>query len=394
MVAYTLYDGDARVRREAETLAATGLYDVEVLALTDGTVPRMYSRDGVNIRQLNERKYRGGNPLRYILSYLRFTWKAFVALTRRSFADAIDVVHVHNMPNFLVSAAVVPILRNKKVILDIHDTMPETFSATFPRKYRRLFLAILELEERVCCAMADHLVCVNETQREAVLKRQPKARRKTLISINVPDPKRFALGTASIRTRSSQDRFRVIYHGTISARLNVSLAVEAVARLAPLIPSIELNIVGDGEIRDQLVELSAELGIAERVVFHPRVGLEEIVPILQRMDLGVVPLQRNAATELMLPVKLMECISMGIAVAAPRLPAIQHYFTEEMLFFFDPGDLGSLTNAILTAFENETERRSRVEHARAFLTQYDWNRHKASLLEVYAGPGGIQQPQS
>ena len=394
MVVYTLYDGDARVRREAETLAATGLYDVEVLALKDGNTPGVYSREGVNIRQLDVRKYRGGSPFHYILSYLRFTWKAFVVLTQRALAGTVDIVHIHNMPNFLVVAALVPILRGRKVILDIHDTMPETFSATFPPKYRRLFLAILGLEERICCAMADHIVCVNEIQREAILKRQPKARKKTLISINVPDPKRFALGASAIRTRQAHDRFRVVYHGTVSARLNVSLAVEAVARLAPLIPSIELNIVGDGEIRDQLAQLSSELGIAERVVFHPRVGLEEIVPMLEGMDLGVVPLQRNAATELMLPVKLMECLSMGIAVAAPRLPAIQHYFTEDMLFLFDPGDLGSLTKAIRTAFENPAERRSRVEHARAFLTQYDWNRHKTSLLDVYAGTEGVQQLQS
>ena len=36
MIVYTLYDTDARVRREAETLVATGQYDVHVLTFSIG----------------------------------------------------------------------------------------------------------------------------------------------------------------------------------------------------------------------------------------------------------------------------------------------------------------------------------------------------------------------
>src|SRR5262245_41064468 len=193
MVVYTLYDGDARVRREAETLAATGLYEVDVLTLKDGKTARQYTLSGVNVRQLNARKYRGGNPARYVLSYLNFAWLAFLELTRRSIAGTVDVVHVHNMPDFLIMAAIAPILQRRTVILDLHDTMPETFAGTFPPRYRSLFLGLLGLEERICCAMADHIICVNEVQREVVVKRLPSTRAKALVSMNVPDPKRFRL---------------------------------------------------------------------------------------------------------------------------------------------------------------------------------------------------------
>ena len=104
-----------------------------------------------------------------------------------------------------------------------------------------------------------------------MLRRLPRIRAKTLISMNVPDPKRFALNASPVATRPAGDRFRLVYHGTVSGRLNVVLAVRAVARVVATIPTIELNIIGDGEIKDRLVALSEELGIAQHVVFHPRV---------------------------------------------------------------------------------------------------------------------------
>ena len=59
MIVYTLYDTDARVRREAETLAATGRYEIHVLALKDQADPRQYPLDGVTIQQLDVAKYQG-----------------------------------------------------------------------------------------------------------------------------------------------------------------------------------------------------------------------------------------------------------------------------------------------------------------------------------------------
>src|SRR5262245_12083012 len=167
MIAYTIYDWDARVRREAETLASTEAYDVRVLALKTDQIPRDYAVNRVRIQQLNVRKYRGRNPLKYVLSYIAFLIHALWAVTR--LANQIDVVHVHNMPNFLIAAAVVPMIQRKTVVLDIHDTMPETFAATFPPKYRKFFQPILNLEERISCALADRIVTVNEVQRDAII---------------------------------------------------------------------------------------------------------------------------------------------------------------------------------------------------------------------------------
>jgi len=382
MIAYTLYTGDARVRREAETLAATQAYDVRVLTLKEGDTARDDVIEGVRVQQVNVAKYRGRNPVKYILSYVLFTWHALLAVTRLAGRGAIDIVHVHNMPNFLIFAAFVPMIQGKKVILDIHDTMPETFAATFSPAHRRFWVPILALEERFCAALADRLIAVNHPQREVILKRQPAARSKTIVSMNVPDPRLFTCDRAIERSPQDSDRFKLVYHGTVSGRLNVGLAVEAVCRSIDVIPEIQLHVIGDGDAKEQLVRSCAQRGFGDCIVFHDRVPFDRLIPFIRGMDLGVVSLESNVATDLMLPVKLMECLSVGVPVVAPKLKTIEYYFDPNMLFFFEPGDLLSLMAAILQARDRQ-ERLTRVRNARAFLDRYNWNAHKATLLDLY-----------
>ena len=101
------------------------------------------------------------------------------------------------------------------------------------------------------------------------------------------------------------------------------------------------------------------------------------------MDLGIVPNGRNIATELMLPVKMLECIALGIPVVAPRLKTISHYFTEEMVFFFEPDDIDSMSEAILAASASEESRLCKAREARRFLDKYGWESHKSGFMEMY-----------
>jgi hypothetical protein len=119
MVAYTNYATDARVRREAETLASHGFH-VRCLALKAGEVPSRFQLDGVEVQELPVLKYRGKSTVAYVGSYLRFLFSSSMACLGLLFRGKLDVVHVHNLPDFLVLAGVVPRLVGRKVVLDIH----------------------------------------------------------------------------------------------------------------------------------------------------------------------------------------------------------------------------------------------------------------------------------
>jgi hypothetical protein len=54
MIAYTEYPQDARVRREAEALARTGRYRVEVLVLKTGNRPQSLDMVGVRVIEVDQ----------------------------------------------------------------------------------------------------------------------------------------------------------------------------------------------------------------------------------------------------------------------------------------------------------------------------------------------------
>ena len=379
MIAYTDYSGDARVRREAETLAAHS-FRVRCLTTRNGGAPTSFALDGVDVQELNISKYRGKSTRAYLSSYLRFLIAASVECARMMARGELDVVHAHNIPNFLVFAGLLPRLAGRKVVLDVHDSVLETFAAKFPPG--PLVRRALLLEERLSASIAHKVICVNHPQRDVLVARGiPDA--KTFISMNVPDPRIFRADSAE-PSDGAVDRLNLVYHGTMVARLGVDLLIQAVALIRERVPAVQLHLWGHGDDLSSFQALAAELNVQDRVLFSPAgYPLEALPGLLRTMDLGVIGNRSNAAGDLMLPVKLLEYVSLGIPVVAPRLRTIQRYFTDDMVTYYEPEDVVSLAEAVLTLNADRRRREQQARRALGFLSQYGWQRQGEELVSMY-----------
>ncbi len=381
MIAYTTYSGDPRIRREAETLASFNGNSVYIVVPKEGLSRKKYRMDGVNVIEANVRQYQGKSKLKYIISYLRFMILSFISCSWCLFGGKIDIVHVHNMPNFLVYVAILPRLFGKKLILDIHDSVPETYAGKFENRSGKLF-KLLCLEEKISCRFVNKIICVNHVQRD-VLTNRGILSSKIEVSLNVPDHKRFILKENSKDTKIALGNFKLVYHGTITKRLGVDLAIQAVAKLMCKIQGLEFHIYGIGDDVVEFKELSKNLKVDHAVFINRGVPIESIVSILDGMDLGIIANRKNIATELMLPVKMLEYIALNIPVIAPRLKTIQYYFTDEMVNFFEPGNIDDMARAILELYNDESKRVKQVQMARKFIEKYGWEHHQMDLVNFY-----------
>ena len=379
MIAYSNFSTDPRIRRESEALAEHG-NEVKFLVLAEGNDPKTYKMNGVNIIELKMRKHQGKKSSSYFLPYLKFLVLCFWHCSKLFLKRKVDVVHIHNMPNFLVFAGILPRLFGKKVILDIHDSMPETYGGKFgnlPKVLHRL----LCLEEAVCCAFANKLICVNDIQKEKLLSRGIPAEKISLV-LNVPDHKIFKYEN---RERDNHKRtFDLVFHGTIDKILGIDLAIDAVSKLVRDIPGIHLHIMGKGRNLEECEKLAEKLNVKDRVHFSKKsYPVENLPDLLQNMDLGIIPNKRNMATELMLPVKLLEYVAIGIPVVSARLRTIEHYFSDNMVTYFEPENVESMANAILELYRNESKRQNQVINARKFIEKYGWEKHQMELIRLY-----------
>lgn len=378
MLAYTFYPFDGRVRLEAESLVKWG-YEVVFLVPKGEATARTYVLEGVTVKELNVSKYNGKNKVRYVLSYITFLALAFAACTRLFFKSRVRVIHVHNMPDVLVFAALIPRLLGCKLVLDLHDTVPETYEAKFG-KISRLLLSLLRLEERVCCAMAHRVICVNHVQSQAVIQRGVAADKIATV-ITMP---KFT-SQESFREAPRRDQaFRMVNHGTMSKRLGNDLIIEAAAKLMHEIPGFELHIIGGGDNLDQLLPLSRSLGIEDRVHFHERVPWDKLGEKLNNMDVGIVANRVNVATALMLPSKLIDYVVLGIPAIVPRLKAIEYYFSPEMVSYFEPEDVDSMVAATVSLYRDKARRERQPKNARRFLDENHWDNPESGLRGLYA----------
>ena len=130
MISYSCYAADNRVMRYAQALVNRG-DTVDSLGLDSSVRPgRFEVINGVNSYQIQHRTRNEKGKLDYLARILRFMVKASFILSWRHLRRPYDVVHVHNIPDFLVFAAWLPKITGARVILDIHDILPSSSPAS------------------------------------------------------------------------------------------------------------------------------------------------------------------------------------------------------------------------------------------------------------------------
>jgi glycosyltransferase involved in cell wall biosynthesis len=211
MLAYTFYENDGRVIRYAEALAGSGV-EVDAIVLRRQGTAAQESMNGVRVLRIQEREKNERGKFTYFFRVMRFFLRSMIEITRRHAQAPYDIVHVHSVPDFEVFAAIVPKLMGAKVVLDIHDIVPEFYAAKFKVSERSLVFEALKWIERLSAAFADHVIIANDLWRQKVTARSC-ATWKCSALINYPDPRIF---NTTLRNRRADGKFVVIYPGTLN----------------------------------------------------------------------------------------------------------------------------------------------------------------------------------
>ena len=369
MVVYALYPlAETRVQREAEALIEAG-YDVDVICLRgDGERPRERYR-GVEVHRLPIAPDKRSLP-QQLVSYLRFTVRAGIRLSRLHAARPYGSVQVHNLPDFLVFCALGPKRRGVPVILDLHDLMPEFFAGRFGAERHPILARAIRWQERVACRFADHVITVSEPWRRSLIARGVAPERCSVV-LNVADPRIFV---PSAR-RPRDNRFHLIYHGSVTHRYGLDLAVRAVGLVREEIPRIKLTILGRGDQMPGLLELRGRAGLGNCVELRDEFVLAEDLPdLIAEADVGLAPYRNDVFTDGLLPTKLMEYAVLGLPCIAARTTAIEAQFRDTMVEFFEPGDAADLARCIRDLHAHPGRRAELAHRSQHFTHRYNWDR--------------------
>jgi len=374
---------EPRVEREALALVRYG-YEVDVIALTRPEEIPFEVVEGVNVYRLPIQRDKSLGFAGQFLEYFKFLTLAFFKLTALHWRRKYGTVEVHSPPDFLVFAALWPKLTGAKIILNIHDVMPEFFMSRSKRSMQSRLVKLILLEERISCWFADHVITVTELWRKTLSERSVPSH-KTSVVMNAADSRIFSMDGRIRKTEAGKGSLRLIYHGTFAHRYGIDFAIRAVALVRKQIPDIRLTIHGRGEYFNELQDLVKELGVEKNVSFSTRfVPTDELPTIIQDSDLGIVPYRRDVFTDGILPTKLMEYTALGIPAVVARTPVIETYFNNDMVCYFNPEDVNDLARCILELSTDRQRLKELARNSEEFNRQYSWHaisKEYASLVD-------------
>lgn len=384
MIVFAIYPlGETRVQREAEALINRG-YNVDVICVHLPGESVVDSYKGVKIfREESEFPIpflQHGGLAKKFLDYLRFFISAGIRVTREHLQKPYDTLQVHNLPDFLVFCTLIPKLMGVPIILDLHDLMPEFFAGRFEQT-DSLGAKLIRFQERLACKYADHVITVSEHWKEALIYRGVPANKCSVI-MNVADDHIFFPNNNKHDQTSPRNEFKLVYHGTLTERYGLDLALRAIDIVRHEIPGIHLKLIGRGDYVPILQQMIDELGINQYVSVDGLHLAEELPGIIQSCDLGIVPYRNDIFTDGLLPTKLMEYAALGMPAIAARTTAIQAYFTDTNVEFFEPGNVEDLSRVIKYLYHNPDRLDQLAQGCQNFNTQYNWTKISAEYLGI------------
>jgi len=383
---HSFYPAELNVRREAEALLEDG-YQVHVVCLRGPGQAPNEDVGGIEVRRLPV-GHRRGRIARYLIEYNAFFLLASFDLFRLHRRCRLRAVQVNTMPDYLVFATLLPKLAGAKIVLHLHEPMPELFATLFVRWYHRPFVWAIRLAERASLAYADHAITVTREMRANFARRGADADKITVI-VNVPDDSLFRLDrhqslAERVKALKQEDKiFRVLCHGASEERYGLELIVRAVAGLKKEIPGIQFRFMGQADGVARLLALARALGAEDHVTYLGFVPLETMIEELLAADVTVVPIQRNPYSELVHTNKMYEYVALERPVVASRLASVAAYFPDDTLLYFEPGDAAALAERLRSAYRHPEDLHRRVRATTAVYEAHRWQREKRTYLSVY-----------
>jgi glycosyltransferase involved in cell wall biosynthesis len=383
-VVYSSYPSDPRPRRAAEALAKEGA-SVEVICLkqTDQE-PSRESFDGVEVTRVPLQHRRAGK-FSYLAQYGSFILISGAILAFRALRRPYHLVHVHNMPDALVFSALIPKILGAKIVLDLHDPMPEVMEAIFGLRETSFSVWLLKKVEKWSIRFADAVLTVNKACKQIFSTRSCLAEKITVI-MNSPDEKIFQFRQPSRQNPGQRDHskpFVIMYHGSLVERHGLDLAVVALGKIRESIPTAELRIYGRStSFLEQVMNSVQKSEFRDAVRYLGSKNLDEISAAIGECDVGIIPNRRNIFTQLNTPTRIFEYLSQGKPVIAPRTPGILDYFGPQELVFFELGDADDLAAKIEYVFRYPQEIIGIVERGQEIYGTHKWSSERLRFVSL------------
>lgn len=367
--------------------------NVDVFCIKEGEQPRYEDINNINCIRVPITFKPTDSGVKQLIKFNLYTFYALTRLLKAQIRKRYSIIHVHNPPDFIILAALpFKILFGSKIILDLHDMLPEIVASEFELDEDHLIIKITKLIERMAVGFSDAVICTNNYDKEIVMSRNSIRPEKIFVMYNSPDMNILTIEQSEKEDYGLEGKFVIIFEGWLLERRGVQTVIEAIEKVRDRIPAAFI-ILGDGPYLSALKDVVQRKNLTNDVIFKGWVDFKTLSEYLSIADVCIIPFLDTEVNRRGVPNKLFEYIVHGKPVLSSNLKGIASTFNDKEITFFEPGNADDLADRILWCYNNPELLKTKVAAAKhRYFAEYTWEKMEEELYRCYENlTGSVQQ---
>lgn len=386
MVVYSYYPMDQRVRREAEILVENGVL-VHIICARKENEKKFDIHNKIKIFRVPLQIKRRGGYLAYFFRYFMFLLLSTALLTQLFIKNRYNVIHIHSLPDYEVFCAVIPKLFGAKIILDLHEFMPEVFATRFDISMDSKKVHIAKIIENVSVRFADQAILPSLIMKETLIKRTNKKNVAVIMNLPKKDIFKWRDMTEFIKENVLEDSFIVSYIGGLNPERELDIVIKAIKFVEKRVPNIAFIFCGTGEKEyvASLQNLIKDLNLEKKVLYMGYVPQEEVLNYVAVSNVSLSPYKIHPNLNPVGSTKVFEYLLIPKPIIVADYPANRKEF-KDLVLFYKCSDHKSLGEKIFEVYRNEEKFKKMAYKAQDVLfKRYDPKRNEKRFVEIYRG---------
>ena len=303
----------------------------------------------------------------YITFPLHAVWFAFK--NQKNY----DIIFTSSPPIFCgIPGFFIKKFTKKKWLYDVRDLWINASVELGFLKKSSIFEKISRKYEKHCYHDCDMITVTTQKIKDTIID-----------EYGIPYSKLYILpnGVDTIRFKpSSLKKNRIIYAGNIGFAQDLDKFILALKNVNKKIP-LDFLLVGDGDIKNDLVELVKKEGLEKNILFTGLIKRDKIPELIGESLIGIAPLKNIASLNYAIPTKIYEYMACGIPFISTGKGEIEHFTAHSQAGVMADNDVHSITNAIIFLLENKEMITDMGQRGRDFVEKlYDRQKIAKNLL--------------
>lgn len=300
--------------------------------------------------------------------------------------NKIDVVHIANPPDFLILLLPSVFLRKTKIIYDQHDFSLEIYNSKSgnPKSILNRFIYdALSKFEVISYRLCHSVIFPNDNVQKYYYSKVKKIKRNEIVRNGITENYVDLLADDKViqDCRTNSKTFKIVYIGIITRESGVDNLITIANELKYLKVNFTFEIYGEGSYFREFKNNVFSTNLSEFFNFRGFQKIEEIIPIAQFCQIGIVPLSNNSKNNLGTARKVYEYMVMGLPVISLRLNEIYNVLDGSGFFCNDFLEMACKIKDISEKREYLFKMGKRNQTR--FLQYYSWETQEKRLVDIY-----------